>query len=324
MQRNVNLLPFNTFQVSSLAESFLQINNLSDVGILSDFDNPLYLGQGANVLFVSPVIKRPVVKNNLKGIKVLNENGEEVLIEAAAGEDWHEFVMSSVSNGWSGVENLAYIPGTVGAAAVGNIGAYGQTISNVVVEVKTLYKSYLNPECQFDYRESIFKNNSDFVTSVVFKLSKTAKFATDYESRYESLKNYLPNGTLTPKIIAEAIIKIRTDKLPDWKKIGTAGSFFKNPVISQEKFILLQKEIKELQSYPAKSDLVKVPAGRLFDELGWKGKRVGKVATYEKHALTVINLGGATGQEILDYTQQMQVSVKRAYDIDLEPEVKII
>ncbi|MCL4389915.1 MAG: UDP-N-acetylmuramate dehydrogenase [Patescibacteria group bacterium] len=315
----MDLAPYNTFKVSVNADRFLVAHLEKDIS-----EPPqLVLGEGANVLLTRD-IHGLVVKNEIKGRDIIAQDSDSVILELGSGENWHEFVMWSVENGWSGIEDLAYIPGTVGAAAVGNIGAYGQSVADVITEVKTPGKTFSNQQCQFAYRESVFKKNKQIITCVTFKLFKTAHFSTDYQSRYESLKNYLPEGRLTPKIVAEAIIKIRQDKLPDWKEVATAGSFFKNPTVTAQKAAELQKKIAELQTFPTKDGLVKVPAGRLLDELGWKGKRIGRVATHDKHALIVINLGGATGQEILEFTQKMSADIQSHYAIPLEPEVKII
>lgn len=331
----MDLKPYNTFGVSVQAPNFSIVRTESEIPKTSDF---LVLGEGANVLFTKDVDK-PVVKNELKGLKKI----DDVTFEVASGENWSDLVGWAVEQNLSGIENLALIPGTVGAAAVGNIAAYGQNVGEVVLSVKGFHLSSLsrlsvlsNKECDFSYRNSSLKDF--FVTAVIIKLSKTAHFDTTYHSRYESLKSELPEPPYNPKMIAEAIIRLRTKKLPDWHKMGTAGSFFKNPFVSKEKFEGLKKTMTDLQTYPVnkmlyphsddpvfkKTDLVKIPAGRLLDELGWKGKRIGNVGTFEKHALVVVNYGGATGLEILDFSQKMQEDIKKNFAIDLEPEVKII
>jgi UDP-N-acetylmuramate dehydrogenase len=341
MQANVDLSPYNTFRVAAVAKRYLELNAIEDLPL----EPALYLGSGANILFVKPKIDF-VVKNNLKGKKIIKESDVEVILEIASGENWHEFVMWTVNNGWSGIENLADIPGTVGAAPVQNLAAYGQnvgeniqTITGFNLETRTI-ETLSYQQCKLFYRDSIFKHelrDKFFITSVTFRLYKSDHFATDYYSRYESLKSYLPQNP-TPKTVAEAVTKIRIDKLPDWRTIGTAGSVFKNPFVTKKRYDELAKEVKQLQMYPINkmlypnpddpvfkmTDMVKIPAGRLLDELGWLGKRIGNVSTHPKHALIVINLGGATGQEIFDYILQMQSSVKKAYGIDLEPEINIV
>lgn len=326
----MDLKPFNTFGVSVQATNFSIVRTESEI---PKTDDVLILGEGANVLFTKD-IDRPVVKNELKGIKKINETTFEV----ASGENWHDLVMWSVEQGLSGIENLALIPGTVGAAAVGNIAAYGQNFGDVVLSVTTNKGMFSHDECNFTYRNSSLKDY--FVTSVTVELSKIAKFDTNYYGSrpYESLKNELGEGPYTPKMIADAVVRLRTKKLPDWHKILTAGSFFKNPFVSKAKFEELKKEVPELQPYPVdkmlypnpndrvfeKSDLVKIPAGRLLDELGWRGKRIGNVGTFEKHALVVVNYGGATGLEILEFSEKMKEDIKKNFDIQLEPEVIIL
>ncbi len=331
IQKDVDLLPYNTFRVSVRAKKFLVLRDPKDLPT----GEPVFaLGQGANILFTKD-IDSLVIKNELLGKKVISENNDSITIEVASGENWIEFVDWAIDNGWSGIENMAFIPGTAGSAAVGNIAAYGQNFEDICVSVATNDQIFSKKEMAFGYRESRLskEKNKLFVTSVTIKLSKKPHYDTAYHSRYESLVSYLPKPPYTPKQVAEAVTKIRLDKLPDWRKIGTAGSFFKNPLVSAEEARDLQKEIAELQTYPAErlqytdgsaGDLVKLPAGRLLDELGWKGKRIGKVGTWEKHALTVVNYGGATGEEILDFTRQMQSDIKSHFEIDLEPEVNIL
>ncbi len=245
------------------------------------------------------------------------------------------------------------IPGTVGGAVTQNIAAYGQTFSEVVEKVKGIFLSDLgtlsvlsSSDCCFYYRDSIFKHDlkSKFiVTSVIVKLSKTPRYDLNYHGRaaYESLAGELAKFSqppFSPKDVAQAVIRLRQFKMPDWHVMGTAGSFFKNPFVSKEKFAELLKSLPDLQAYPVDhmlypnpddpvfkmADQVKIPAGRLLDELGWKGKRIGNVGTFEKHALVVVNYGGATGQEILEFTQKMQEDVKKNFGIELEPEVNIL
>lgn len=313
IQKNVNLTPFNTFRVPCVAKEFLELNSPTDLNSLNNLKNPLFLGGGSNLLFVQKEIDS-VVKNNLKGKKAI---GSETF-EVASGETWNEFVQWTVEKNLSGVEKMIDIPGTIGGAVAGNIGAYGQTISDVVVSVKLSNNQELaNKACQFGYRESIFKKNPVFfITSAVFKLSKSLTPLT---------------APTSPKSVSSDIISQRRERLPDWTKIGTAGSFFKNPFVSSEKLAELLKEFPDLPNFtstPAAAGggltLFKLSAGFLLEKLGWRGKRIGKVGTWEKHALVVVNYGGATGQEILEFTQKMQADVKKNFEIYLEPEVNII
>lgn len=345
-QSDVDLSFYNTFKVSAKAKYFIELNTLDDLADLPR-EKTLILGQGANILFTKD-FEGLVIKNNLLGKKDLGEG----VFEVGAGESWIDLVTWTTENGWSGIENLAYIPGSVGAAPVQNIAAYGQNFGEIVISVtgfnletnkiETLSKQ----ECKLYYRDSIFKHelkNKFLVSSVKFRLSKIAKFDTHYYGSrpYESLQaqiDKISKPPYTPKIIAQAVTNQRIINLPDWKVFGTAGSFFKNPFVSKEKLSEIQKRIPNIQVYPITAmtypnpddpalkmaDRVKVPAGKLLDELEWKGKRIGNVGTYEKHALTVVNYGGASGQEILDFTSQMQADVKKNFDINLEPEVNII
>lgn len=357
---NFDLTNFNTFKVPSLAKKYLTISSVKDIEEIvfqiKESPNFFILGEGANVLFVSPILDL-VIKNEIKGITKIFENEDSTTFEVGAGENWHDFVMFIVENGLSGIENLAYIPGTVGAAPVQNLAAYGQNVGSVIESVTGIpLDSPISPitlkndQLNLFYRDSIFKHglkNKFIITSVTFKLSKTPKFDTNYHGSkpYESLQTELskinpdfPNTPYTPKMVALAVTNQRKIKLPDWHQIGTAGSFFKNPFVSKTKFDELAKVVKDLQPYPVNAmlypnpddpvfkmvDMVKVPAGRLLEELGWRGKRIGNVGTHEKHALVLVNHGGATGQEVFDYAKLMQEDVKKNYDVDLETEVNII
>lgn len=290
IQTNIDLSPFNTFKVSARAKAFVEINDVKDI----PKEQGLVLGKGANILFTKDY-EGLVIKNNLLGKKEIGEG----IFEVASGESWIDFVNFSVDSGWSGIEKLALIPGTIGGALVGNIGAYGQTFENIFVSAKSGKEIFSKEQCQFGYRESVFKHElkNCFIESVTIKLCRN------------------PNS----KKIAEETIALRKEKLPDWTKFGTAGSFFKNPFVSQEKLVDLLKYKPDLHHFSNK-----IPAGYLLEKLGWKGKRIGNVGTYEKHALIIINYGEASGQEILEFSQDMQADVKSAYGIELEPEVNII
>lgn len=354
--KNVNLLPYNTFKVNAVAKYFAKVHSPDDlVSALTSLNpdtSPIFiLGQGANTLFVKNY-DGLVLLNEIKGKKVLCEDRKSVTIEISSGEDWHNFVMWSVDNGWSGIENLAYIPGTVGAAPIQNLAAYGQNFGECVVSVTGFYLDDLKiqtlsyKECEFYYRESIFKHklkNKFIITSVTVRLSKIPIYDTGYHSRfaYESLESILKKISpppYTPKQIAQAIISLRQIKLPDWTKLGTAGSVFKNPFVSKEKYEDLKNKITDLQIYPVNkmlypnpddpvfkmADMVKIPVARLLDELGWRAVRIGNVGTFDKHALVVVNFGNATGKEIYDFISRMKDDVEKTYDIRLETEVNII
>ncbi len=334
----VNLFPYNTFRVAAKAERLLVLKKLQELPLEPAF----ILGEGANILLTKN-LNGLVIINQLRGRKTTKDK-KSVYIEVASGESWRELVKWTTENGWSGIENMAFIPGTVGAALAGNIAAYGGNFEDIFVQAEGIdlktgeAKTYYKKTCQFSYRSSAFnhKLKNIFITKVTIKLTKRPRGDTTYYSRYESLKNFLDNyGDMppySPKQIARAVTQLRLDKLPDFRKIGTAGSFFKNPLVTWEKYQKLATEIRDLQYYPAEkllyrakpSKLVKIPAGRLLDELGWRGKRIGNVGTWPKHALTVVNFGGATGQEILEFTQKMHADILKNFEIVLEPEVKII
>ena len=337
----VSLLPYNTLRVPAKAHDFKLLKSLKELKKLRLVGPHLFLGGGANILFVHD-FAGTIIHVGLKGKKIISENKDEITIEVAAGENWHDIVMWTVQNSWYGMENMALIPGTVGAAAIGNIAAYGQNQGDLVqsVEIYDLQtgKSEIlsHDQCKFVYRNSDLKKY--LITKVIYKLSKTAQFSTNYHSRYdyESLSGELNRIAVlpyTPKDIAQAVINIRKIKLPDWTKIGTAGSFFKNPFVTRKKYSVLSAQITELQAYPTEkmlypdkieADLVKIPAGRLLDELGWRNKRIGNVGTFEKHALVIVNYGGATGAEIYEFAESMRADVKNNFDIDLEYEVVIV
>ena len=346
LKKDFDLTDFSTFRVPAKADFFFEAENLDKIKDLlkqNHFRKILILGLGANILFTQD-FDGLVIKNNLKGVRVLEENDTSVILEVASGENWHDLVTFTVDHNWSGIENLALIPSTVGAAVTQNIAAYGQNLEDIFESLEALdlesleVIKFTKQDCQFAYRDSIFKkadHKKFFITQVRLILSKTPAFSTTYRSRYESLESQLKDLTppYTPKQIYQAVVNLRTSKLPDWTKIPTAGSFFRNPIVTKEKFQQLSTMMTELQSYPVEkltydetpeTDLVKIPAGRLLDELGWKGKKVGKVGTFEKNALVIVNLGGATGQEILEFSQLMQKDCLEKYGVELIPEVNII
>ncbi|HJZ05511.1 UDP-N-acetylenolpyruvoylglucosamine reductase [Candidatus Amesbacteria bacterium RIFCSPHIGHO2_01_FULL_48_32] len=336
-----DLFPYNTLKVHAQAKRFIELNS-PDQKIPTD-EPFLFLGLGANILFTKD-FDGTIVKINFSGIKVVKETDSEVIIEAAAGQNWHDLVTWSVDHNLSGLENMALIPGTVGAAAVGNIAAYGQNQEDVFESLSALdittNKSinFFKPDCKFTYRESLFKKNAFLITSVTYRLSKVPHLETSYHAtRHASLLPTLQQIAKEPytiKDVYNAIIKMRTEKLPDWHKVGTAGSFFKNPVITKQKYTKMQSRIPDLLAYPIDKLLytdpsdqdkyVKLSVARVLDELGWKGKNIGRVSTSPNQALYVINLGGATGQEIFEYAEMMRQDIKKHFDIDLEYEVRII
>lgn len=341
----IDLTPYNTLRVSAQANNLLEINTPSDLQHLDTSSPFMFLGEGANILFTSDY-PGTIAKVNLSGFKVIKDTDLDVLVEAQAGQNWHDFVIWASGNGWWGLQNMAYIPGSVGAAAVGNIAAYGGNQEDsfhslTAIDLST-HKSveFSKSDCQFSYRESIFKHKYSskyLITNVRYLLTKNDTPDITYHSRYESLSTELKNLGKSPNHplnIAEAVINLRKIKQPDWTAVGTAGSFFKNPVVTKSQYQKLASEIEGLQWYPVEklsyhdeSEIppqVKIPAGRLLDELGWKSKRLGAVSTHDRSALVIINLGGATGQEIYSYSQAMHQDVLHSFGINLEYEVIVV
>ncbi|WP_409449831.1 UDP-N-acetylmuramate dehydrogenase [Chryseobacterium sp.] len=335
MTENFSLKPFNTFGVEAKAKYFAEVNSLEELTqILSNTqDFPLlFLGGGSNLLFTKD-FEGVVIKLNLKGIseELINEN--EVLVTSKAGENWHEFVLYCLNKNYGGLENLSLIPGNVGTSPMQNIGAYGTEIKDLFVSCKVLNLETLETEifdlekCRFGYRDSIFKQEGKgkyVILEVTFKL-KTQNHSIKTE--YGAIKSELEHlGIENPTIqdVSRAVINIRESKLPNPKEIGNAGSFFKNPTIPLSQFENLKEQFPNIQGYP-NGDFVKVPAGWLIEQSGWKGKQIGNVASHKLQALVIINAtGNATGKEIYDFSALIIDSVKDKFGIKLEREVNIL
>ncbi len=295
----------------------VEINSVGEFAELThteEFHNNerLILGGGSNMLFTKDV-DGLVIKNNLLGKKVIDENNDTVTVEIASGENWHEVVLWATENSWSGIENLALIPGSVGATPVQNIGAYGveikETLQSVgVVDMMTgAITEFSASDCRFGYRDSIFKHEVKgkyFITKVILQLSKKHTPRTDYGAIANQLSEMKVDE---PKLqdVQEAVIAIRQSKLPDPKQIGNAGSFFKNPVVTKDEFQRLEQGFPDIPNYP-QEDAVKIPAGWLIEQCGWKGKRVGNTGVHEKQALVLVNYGNATGQEIKELSEKFK------------------
>ncbi|MEO9889920.1 UDP-N-acetylmuramate dehydrogenase, partial [Nonlabens ulvanivorans] len=278
----------------------------------------------------------PVVHVNLKGIDLLKQDNEHVFVQAMAGENWHEFVIFCIENNWAGIENMALIPGNVGTSPIQNIGAYGVELKDTFVsctvmniktgDVKTLHLE----DCKFGYRESIFKNEAlgkYVITSVTFKLTDITK-TNDYQLKtsYGAILNELENLQIEPSIqsVAQAVINIRSSKLPDPKVIGNSGSFFKNPIIEKSYYEDLIRMHPSIPHYPVNEKQVKVPAGWLIDQCGFKGQRRGDAGVHDKQALVLVNHGNASGQEIIALAKEIQSMVQNRYGITIETEVNLI
>ena len=337
MKTNVDLQSYNSFGFRAVAKHFAEINdtqeleNLIRTNIFKE-EKHLILSGGNNVLFQEDFFDGLVVYVNTKGIEILREEGNEVVVRAQAGEDWPEFVKFCVEQGWYGLENLAHIPGKVGAAPVQNIGAYGMELKDSFLQCEALAletcekRVFTKKECRFGYRESVFKSELKgqyVITSVDFLLHKQAELKLEYGN----IKVYLEhNGIENPTLqqLHDAICAIRDAKLPDVKQIGSAGSFFKNPVISIEQFEALQQRYPDIPHYPDAEGMVKVPAGWLIEQAGWKGWRDEHVGVYEKQALVLVHYGGGMGKDIVELAQRVQNSVEMKFGIRISPEVNFV
>ena len=333
IRHNISLKAYNTFGIDVSARQFAEINSLSDLKeIIQTTKDFFILGGGSNILLTNDV-KRLVVHLNLKGKKIIKATETDVLIEVAAGENWHDFVLWCIDNNFGGIENLSLIPGNVGTAPIQNIGAYGVEQKDTMYELKALdiatnkLKIFKNKDCNFGYRNSVFKNDLKgryIITSVTFKLTKkTHQLNTSYGAIQSELdKNKISSPTI--RDISNAVIAIRQSKLPDPKEIGNSGSFFKNPVIPTSDFEHLLSKHPEAPHYKISDKEVKVPAGWLVEQCGFKGKRYGDAGIHKKQALVLVNYGTATGKEIFDLSKQIQKTVLEKFGIALEAEVNVI
>jgi UDP-N-acetylmuramate dehydrogenase len=335
LQSDISLKKLNTFGIDVSAKSFVEINSLEDFKTLQKepvykSDNILILGGGSNILFTQNY-NGLVIKNNLKGIEIVKEDADFVWIKAAAGENWHNFVMWCVDKNYGGLENLSLIPGCVGAAPMQNIGAYGVEIKDVCEKVYAIGLHdgkeviFSNEDCKFGYRESVFKNilkNKFLITAVVFKLSKKPVFNTSYGAIEQELAA-MGVKEKSIKAISDAVIKIRSSKLPDPQKIGNAGSFFKNPEVSKAKHDELKQKFEKIVTYPLENGKYKLAAGWLIEFCGLKGKRNGQAGVHVNQALVLVNYGGVNGNEIYKLSQEVLDAVQNTFGVTLEREVNI-
>ena len=329
-----SLQNYTTFRVAAYANEFFKFDSEKELKqwiVKESKRHPkkLILGGGSNLLFTSDY-DGTVLFPAFKGIELIGETEGEAFVRISAGEFWDACVEWSVERGLSGIENLSYIPGCAGAAAVQNIGAYGVEISEVMDRVEGLWldsgESFVinGNECQYNYRDSIFKGtlrNKVIVTHLVLRLSKIPKYRLDYGQVKVAVEKL---GEVNLKNIRKAIIDIRKKKLPDYHQLGNGGSFFKNPIVDTCKFEHLKQAFPDVVGYPHNSNCVKVAAGWLIERTGWKGKSFGNAGVHEKQALVLINKGGATGQEIARLAHEIQADVLKKFGIKLEPEVNIL
>lgn len=327
-----SLLPYNTFGIDVSASRFLEYASVAELkeyiaqgAVTTPF---LHIGGGSNLLFTKDY-DGLILHSRIGGIEVTAEDSQTVSLRVGAGVVWDDFVACCVEHGWYGAENLSLIPGEVGASAVQNIGAYGAEVKDLITAVETVNvqgygRVYSVEECEYAYRSSIFKrpeNKSVFVTYVRFRLSKEERYTLDYGTIRQELARY-PAPTLP--IVRKVIIEIRESKLPDPKVMGNAGSFFMNPIVAKEKLEALQRDYPRIPYYELPDGRVKIPAGWMIDQCGWKGKSLGPAAVHDKQALVLVNRGGAKGSDIVALSDAVRASVRDKFGIDIHPEVNVI
>ncbi|MDO5971666.1 UDP-N-acetylmuramate dehydrogenase [Flavivirga aquimarina] len=335
IKQNISLKSYNTFGIDVSAKFFISVSSIDElkqVLVLKEHPNKLILGGGSNMLLTKD-FEGLVIHINLKGIEIISETDDFVTVKVNAGENWHAFVLWCINNDFGGIENLSLIPGNVGTAPIQNIGAYGVELKDTFVsceaislDTKTL-KTFTKVDCDFGYRNSIFKQHAKgkyILTNVTFKLSKTNH---QLHVNYGAIKSQLEIMHIahpTIQDVSKAVIAIRKSKLPDPKEIGNSGSFFKNPVISKSHFETLLQNFPDIPSYPISEDEVKIPAGWLIEKAGFKGKRFGDYGVHKNQALVLVNYGNAKGSDILNLSTLIQKTVKRLFDISIEAEVNIL
>lgn len=330
---NLSLRPYNTFAIEASAREFSEfrsVDELNDLLRQSSKNNLMILGGGSNILLTQN-FDGYVLKNEIKGIDIVHEDEHHVYVKAGAGENWHQFVLFCVERDLAGVENLSLIPGSVGASPMQNIGAYGVEIKDVFHDLEAYHikskkvLTFTHSDCEFGYRESIFKNKLKggyVILNVTLRLNKVPHYNTSYGAIEDELQRM--NKGVSIQAISQAVMNIRTSRLPDPAKIGNAGSFFKNPTIRVKQFEELKKVHPGLPAYPQGLDLVKVAAGWLIEQCGWKGYRKGDAGVHEKQALVLVNHGHASGRQIFELSEEIRKSVVRKFRIELEREVNVI
>lgn len=336
ISENYSLKKLNTFQVNAQAKYFSAIHSVADLRELQQSDvytreRKLILGGGSNILFTKD-FDGLIIKNNLNGINIAKENSEHVWLKIGSGENWHSLVMTCLENKWYGLENLSLIPGTVGAAPVQNIGAYGVELKEFFEQLTAIdlddgsERTFEKADCDFGYRKSVFKTRYKgrfFIAEVVLKLRKQPSTNISYGA----IKNYFDENAIadiTPEAVSKAVVAIRQSKLPDPEETGNGGSFFKNPIVHKADFEALQRSFPDIPHFPEDKNAVKVPAAWLIEKCGWKGKKHGNAGVHHRQALVLINRGNAAGKEIAALSEEIQKTVSEKFHIKLEPEVNII
>ncbi len=333
---NYPLLKLNTFGIDVKAKYFTSINTINELievtktNVFKDLEL-LILGGGSNILLTKD-FDGLVILNNIKGKEIIDQNQQSIFLKIGAGENWHELVMYCVDNGWGGIENLSLIPGNTGTAPMQNIGAYGVEIKETFIELEALEISsgkivkFNNSDCEFGYRESVFKNkmkNQYIILNITLELKKNPVLNINYGDVKAILESQnIKNPGI--KEVSNAIISIRQSKLPDPKKIGNSGSFFKNPIVSLNQLELIKKKYPNVVNYEINENEFKIAAGWLIERAGWKGKKFNNYGIHEKQALVLVNYGLANGMEIFELSEKIILDIKDKFGITLEREVNII
>lgn len=335
IQQNTSLKTYNTFGINAKAKYFCEINSVTELSQalqLTDYPNKFFISGGSNML-ITQDIDALVLHINIKGIEILSEDEKHVLLKVSAGENWHQLILWTLEHNYGGLENMSLIPGNTGTAPIQNIGAYGVELKDTFESCEAMHiatqalRTFTNKECQFGYRDSYFKNEGEgqyVITSVNFRLSKknhvlnTSYGAIEKELEKQNIKQ--PNI----KDISNAVIAIRQSKLPDPAELGNSGSFFKNPIVSKQQFVIFSKAHPEAPYYKVSDDAYKIPAGWLIEQCGYKGKRFGDAGVHKNQALVLVNYGNASGAEILELAYTIIDSVKEKFDLKIMPEVNII
>jgi UDP-N-acetylmuramate dehydrogenase len=336
IQQNIPLRQYNTLGIDTMARYFASFTSVDQLGELIEKNpipgiNPLILGGGSNILFKDNV-KGLVLKNDIPGLDIVKEDANHIYIKAGAGENWHGFVQHCLQRNWAGVENLSLIPGCVGASPMQNIGAYGVEIREVFEELEALHLHdkkvhvFSANDCAFGYRESVFKGkyrNQYIILNVTYRLNKKPRFNTSYGAIEQELER-MGVQQVSIQAISQAVINIRTSKLPDPAKIGNAGSFFKNPSVAATVYEQLKKQFPGIVGYANADGTIKLAAGWLIEQSGWKGYRRGDAGVHEKQALVLVNYGNASGKDIYDLSEDVMKSVKAKFGVQLEREVNVV
>lgn len=335
IEHNISLKPYNTFGIDVKAKSFGRFGSLDELkGLLRERDREtplLILGGGSNILLTRD-LPFFVLKNEISGIEITEETEETVVVKVGSGVEWHSFVRYTVEKGWGGIENMSLIPGSVGASPMQNIGAYGAEIKDTFVSLEALHidslevHTFNREQCQFGYRESVFKRalkDQYVIVSVSYRLSKHPVINTTYGAIQSELEA-MGVRDVTVDAVSQAVMNIRRSKLPDPKVLGNAGSFFKNPVVSKEVFEQIAANYPDAPHYPQESGDEKLAAGWLIEQAGWKGKRTGNCGVHEKQALVLVNYGGATGSEIYELSGLIIEDIRSKFGVTLEREVNIL